>query len=219
MAGVDCVVREEAKREARAMGAPGRKLGKGWRQLKRGAAIQACIGCLLALPANCQPSNTEYRLKASYLMAIADFVQWPVTDEAKAANPQSALRLCVIGSYEFGAMLGQEASRAGNRSHRIEVRWVHNEKELKGCQIIFVSQSEIRNYGKILNATKGTPALTIGETDKFLDAGGIVELAFEKDTLKFKINLEAAHTSQLRLDARLLAMAHLVIREKSQAGI
>lgn len=100
----------------------------------------------------------------------------------------------------------------------MEVRWMHKELELKGCQIIFVSRSEERRYGKILESAKGTNAPTVGETDGFLQAGGIVELNFENDTLKFEVNLTAARAANLKLDSRLLAMAKRVIREKEQTG-
>ena len=105
-----------------------------------------------------------------------------------------------------------------SRGKRIEVQSVGRPAELKGCQIIFVSGSSRSNYEKALTASRGMNALTVGERDGFLEAGGILELNYEKDTLKFKVNLDAAQASQLKLDARLLAMAQRVIREKGQSG-
>ena len=108
------------------------------------------------------------------------------------------------------------ASRVSGR--KIELRWVHKEQELDGCEVIFFSRSEEKRYGKILQGLKGKSVLTIGESEGFLEAGGMVELSFEKDRLQMEVNLAAARNANLKVDARLLAMAKQVVTEHSAPG-
>jgi hypothetical protein len=180
--------------------------------------LHACIGSALVPVALAQQTPVEYQMKAAYLAKIPNFVQWPNREAANTANSSDVIRLCVVGSYAFGTLLAQEGNRAASTGKRMQVQWIHKTVDLRGCQIIFVSRSERSSYERTLNAAKGMNALTVGETDGFLEAGGILELNFENDTLKLHVNLEAAQASQLKLDARLLAMATRVIREKEHSG-
>jgi hypothetical protein len=200
------------------MGAWQERAKRSWRCVVAVTALLVCPECKLVPSACGQETTEEYRVKAVYLRKISDFVQWPAAEGAKAKDASEVVRLCVVGSYAFGALLAQEAGRATLSGKKMEVLWTHKELDFKGCQIIFVSRSENKNYAKILEAAKGMKALTVGETGGFLDAGGIVELNYESDALKFEVSLAAARQAQLRLDARLLAMARRVIRDKEPAG-
>jgi hypothetical protein len=84
--------------------------------------------------------------------------------------------------------------------------------------VIFFSRSEAKRYGKILEGLKGKSVLTIGESEDFLEAGGMVELSFENDRLQLEVNLVAARNANLKVDARLLAMAKRVVTEHSTPG-
>jgi len=161
----------------------------------------------------------EYKLKAIYLRKIPNFVEWPELVGAKVMSTNDPIHLCVIGNYAFGSVLAQEAGRAGTNGKKMDVRWVQKETQFKGCQVIFVSRSEEKRYRKIVEISKGFHALTVGETEGFLEVGGIISLNFKDGTLQFEANLEAARAAQLKLDARWLAMAKRVVREKEQAGI
>ncbi len=135
--------------------------------------LLVCLELTLIPLASAQVTTEEYRVKAVYLRKIPDFVQWPTMEGSKARAASTAMRLCVVGSYAFGALLAQEAGRATLSGKKMEVLWIHKELEFKGCQIIFVSRSEDKRYGKILETAKGLNALTVGETDGFLAAGAI----------------------------------------------
>jgi hypothetical protein len=101
----------------------------------------------------------------------------------------------------------------------VEARWVHKEQELGSCQIVFISQSERKKYGKVLEALKDRAVLTVGETPEFLDAGGIVTFAEQQGTLHFDVNLAAANRSHLKMRAQLLALARHVVNQAEAAKI
>ena len=175
------------------------------------AMLLGCSVCTLMPFAGAQENTTEYELKATYLRRVPSFVEWPISGNAQQVVTPGSIRLCVVGNYSFGPMLAQEAQRSAVGGKKMEVQWIRKGLELNGCQIIFVSGSERKRYVTILEAAKGINALTIGETDGFLQAGGMVQLNYEDAILKFVVNLSAARAARLKMDARLLAMAKRVI--------
>ena len=162
-----------------------------------------------------QVVSQEYQMKAMYLRQIPSFVEWP----ASSANTgRAAFQMCTLGDYPFGTRLAWEVGNVAVGGRKIELRWIRKEQELDGCEVIFFSRSEAKHYGKILDGLKGKSVLTVGESEGFLEAGGMVELSFENDRLQMKVNLVAARNANLKMDARLLAMAKRVVTERSIPG-
>ncbi len=150
----------------------------------------------------------EYAWKANFLAKTANFIEWPSDSPLQTAN---AFRWCVYGTFSFGTTLAEMTRDIAVNGKRGEVKWIHKETELPGCQIIFVSRSEQAHYAKVLDAAKPGRGLTVGETQDFLDAGGMVTLLTDGKTPAFEVNLEAAAASKLKLSSRLLALARRVI--------
>jgi len=94
---------------------------------------------------------------------------------------------------------------------RSEVRWIKRDSELAGCQIIFVTRSEGKNYSKVLDAARPGRGLTVGETSDFLEAGGMVALFTDGKSPGFEVNLEAVGAAKLKLSSRMLAVARRVV--------
>lgn len=151
------------------------------------------------------------RRKAATLTMLLNFVQWP---DNQAGDGVESFRLCVVGDDLLAYALAHDTRAATLGGRKIEVKTVQKEQELKGCQAVFLSQTLASKYARLLERMKGTSALTVGETSEFVSAGGIMEFEFDQNHIKFEINLAAARTAGLKLDARLLAMAKRVVREK-----
>jgi hypothetical protein len=159
-----------------------------------------------------QVTSQKYQLIAKYLGKIPSFVEWP----ASAANTsKAAFQMCTLGDYPFGIRLAWVVGSVTVGGRRVELRWVHKEQELAGCEMVFFSRSEAKRYGKILQGLKGKSVLTVGESQGFLEAGGMVELSFVNDRLQMEVNLVAARSANLKVDARLLALAKRVVTEHS----
>lgn len=182
------------------------KSSKKWRCSMAILLLIVCAAGIWIPQARGQEGALEYRLKAIYLSRIPEFVQWPVSGGTNEPGVAGITHLCVVGSYNFGAALAQEAARASLSRKKMELNWIRKGLDLTSCEIVFVSVSGKKSYGRILQAASGTNALTVGEGGGFLEAGGMLELSFENNALKFEVNLAATRMTQLRLDARLLAM-------------
>jgi hypothetical protein len=160
------------------------------------------------------PQEAEYRAKAIFLSKFPSFVEWPA--EAFPMG-QSSLLICVYGDFSFGMSLAGSARGETVHGRRMEVKWIRKEKELRGCQILFVSRSEAKHYKQVLDAVQGTNVLTVGETPDFLAAGGAISLLFQQDALQFEVNLDTANEAHLKLSSRMLALARRVVNKAAEA--
>ena len=158
------------------------------------------------------PVFAEYRSKANFLVRFLDFVEWP---EATFTSSQAPFVVCVRGDFSFGTSLAEIARGSSPQGRRVEVRWQHDDQKLRSCHLLFVSRSESKRYGKILQGVAGADVLTIGETPDFLNAGGaisfLVQEGKEGQALQFEVNLPAAKATHLRISSKLLAVARRVV--------
>lgn len=185
--------------------------------LVRAVAGLSAIFLLVTQPAAVPGQITaqqEYRAKAAFLSNFPSFVEWPA---GAFSSPQAPLTICVYGVYAFGISLADSAGGRTAHGRRIEVKWVHKENELRSCHILFVSRSEAKHYGTVLQAIQGASVLTVGETPDFLAAGGTVSLMLQQESLQFEVNLDRANEAHLKLSSRLLALARRVVNKAAEA--
>jgi YfiR/HmsC-like len=151
---------------------------------------------------------TEYKTKASYLATFPSFIEWPETAFASAEAP---FLVCVLGDFRFGTALAEFARNPSPHGRRIDIRWARKNEDLRNCHILFISNSEAKNYARILKLVQGAGILTVGETRDFLSAGGMLTFSFHDDSLQFEVNLVAADEAHLRVSSKLLALARRVV--------
>jgi hypothetical protein len=56
-------------------------------------------------------------------------------------------------------------------------------------------------------SVKRLPILTVGESDDFLDQGGMFNLFFEDKQLRFEVNQTPAENAKLTVSSKLLRLA------------
>ena len=175
----------------------------------------ACALCGLSGIARGQSDSSMKQIKAIYLGKMLNFVEWP--DGAFSARSE-AIRFCVEGDPLLGFALTQELKSTTIGERRVEVRRVQKEQDLKGCHALFVGGTDGKHIAKVLESVRGTNVLTFGEAAKFLEAGGVVQLSYEKSAIRLGVNLAAARNAGLKMDARLLELAKRVVKTGEMPG-
>jgi len=89
--------------------------------------------------------------------------------------------------------------------------------EIKGVHILLLCASEAKFTPAVLASLKGSPVLTVGETDRFGMLGGIINFYIEENRVRFEINIEAAEKARLKIGSQLLSLAK-IIRPDSHVG-
>jgi hypothetical protein len=148
--------------------------------------------------------SKEYQVKAAYLYNFAKFVEWPAQ---RFANAEAPLVIGVFGENPFGDEL-----RAIARNHKINGRDivilpVTTSAEARAAQMVFFSAAEDAHAAQELGKIREAGVLTVGESEKFIAAGGMIAFVREGDKVRFEINAEAAEQQGLKISAQLLKLA------------
>jgi hypothetical protein len=171
------------------------------------------LGAFVALdggrPVSAQSNPlSEYQIKAAFLFHFGQFVEWP-RDALKDAD--SPLTYCTIGEDPFHGSLDAALSGKTIGARVLRVQHFRQPQEIQGCQVLFVGAGEKKLIPAILAGVKGDSVLTVGESEHFVQDGGMIGFFLEENKIRFEINLEAAQKAKFRISSRLLALAKSVI--------
>ena len=149
---------------------------------------------------------SEYQLKAAFLYNFTKFIDWP-GESVRSLTFQ----ICVLGQNPFGSELTQLTDGKVIEGHPVQVLIVTNYHLARSCQVVFISASENAHMKEILSALRGRSVLTVGDSQGFVDAGGMIELLVEDERMRFEVNLHAANEARLKISAKLLSLAKAVL--------
>ncbi len=147
-------------------------------------------------------------MKAAFLFHFAQFVDWPPEAFKDTASP---LTYCTVGEDPFHGEL--EAGLNGKTIDGRPARVLHfkQAEEVQGCQVLFIGTPEKKFISATLANLRASPVLTVGESESFVQQGGMIGFFLEDNKVRFEINLEAAERAKLKISARLLTLAKRVI--------
>ena len=159
-------------------------------------------------PIHAQPLPVpEPAVKAAYLCNFPSFTSWP---EQVFPQTNSPFVIAILGEDPFGRMLDKAAQDKLVDGHLIEIKRWKNLREFRQCHLLFISSSENPRLQEILRRVANLPILTVGDSDGFAAAGGIIGLKVEARRVGFEINLPAADKANLKLQAKLLKLANVI---------
>jgi YfiR/HmsC-like len=172
-----------------------------------------------ASPAGAQTGDasdsSEYLIKAGFIYNFAKFVEWP---SASFSQPDAPIVIGILGTDPFGNVLDRIVAdkKIGSRGFVVRrYKWGKDLKDLRDCQILFVSASEKAHSDEIVEFVKWLPILTIGETPGFAERGGVIRFTLEDNRVRFEVNVDAAHKANLNISSRLLTLAKIIPQSAS----
>ena len=155
-------------------------------------------------------ATQEYKIKAAFLYNFAKFVEWPAERFSSESAP---IVIGILGDDGFGEELERIVQDRKANGRAVTIMKLRSTAGADGVHILFVSAGEEKKYSAS-NAVRHPGVLTVGETEAFEAAGGVVTFIVPDDKVRFKINLDAANCSGLRISAQLQKLA-TVVRRKS----
>ncbi len=144
------------------------------------------------------------KVKAAYLLKLAQFAQWPAPLAAT-----DSFQLCMLGDDIAKQVAGLMESATVN-GKPVRVVNAKLQADLTACRILYIDAAESWRIGTIMALLDRRPTLTISDADNFCRAGGIVSLVKEKNRLKFEINQTAAKQNDLNISSLVLSLARKV---------
>ncbi len=176
----------------------------------RGAAL--LLAALLLLPSPGARSEeqigNEYAIKAVFLYNFCRFIDWPERAFASADEP---MIIGVIGEDPFGPKLEETVRGEAIRGRRIRVERYRRIGDIGHCHILFVCGSESGRVDDVLGAVAGKNVVTVGETENFLDRGGMIALMADRNRVRLRISPAKLRAASLTPSSKLLRVAEIAL--------
>jgi hypothetical protein len=154
-------------------------------------------------------SYSEYEVKAAFIYSFVKFIDWP---EKSLASSKAITTFCVIGRAPFGGALDEIQGRVV-RGKSLEVQHISSLRDLKECQVLFISSSERERLPKIVEAAKEANILTVGDSAGVGKQGVMINLFVLEKKVKFEVNVERARQARLIVSSKLLKLAQTLYDE------
>lgn len=162
------------------------------------------------LPAAERSTSTEDQVKAAFLLNFPKYIDWP---PALRSDEQDAIILTVIGDRHLEEALRRMAEGKLYNGRTLEVRSAASFEEISSSSmIVFLGAAERRRIPELLAHARARPLLTVSESDDFLAAGGMINLARRDRKICMEVNLPPADAAGLKISSRLLSVAAVVQR-------
>ena len=145
----------------------------------------------------------ESSVKAAYLFKFAAFIEWPPGTLARADQP---LVIGVSEDEEVADDLEQLARGRTAEGRPVTIRRLADGTPATGVHILFLGQRRDTRLKDAIEATTG-PVLLVTEQPGALRWGSVINFTTDSGRVRFSASLASAEARNLKLSARLLAVA------------
>jgi len=173
----------------------------------------------------------EHQVKAAFLYNFAQFTDWP---QSKIAEPNT-ITIGLLGEHPFENAFDPIKNKTVKDKRLIikdlgrfrqsfpqdaagKLEFANYIEQLKKCHLLFICDSERENFKAIIEAVKGYNVLTVGETEDFLEFGGIITFIPGTEKVVFEVNQKVCEQEGLKISSQVLRLARKVIGDKEPAA-
>ncbi len=178
--------------------------------------LSLLVIALLSGPSLIADEVPEYRLKSEFIERFTRFIDWP-SNASHLARANTPFAIGVVGEDPFGTYLRDLAATRTIKDRRVVVKNLTADQVPAGCSILFISASERTALPDILEKTRTTPVLTIGDSSGYAQSGVVLNFFTADNRLQFEINESAASRNGLEIRAKLFKLARIVEPDTSRS--
>ena len=147
----------------------------------------------------------EYEIKAAIYVNLLRLVDWPADKRGDISSP---IVIGVSGSDDMARALEAIAqSKSVSVGRRIVVRRISGIVELDECHSVFVGGGDRKRMEAALQTLGASPVLTVGEDERFVGLGGMIDLLLKEDRVRIEVNLDVLRNAGLTISSQLLKIA------------
>lgn len=151
------------------------------------------------------PAN-EYALKSVFLYNFCHFIEWP---DSAFTSPNDPLIIGIVGEDPFGSLLKEAVEGETYHNRPILIEHYRGPKDIKHCHLLFVGRGESGRLDAILAAVSSKSVVTVGETEDFLNHGGMIALPADRNRVRLRIKPSAMRAANLNVSSKLLRVADI----------
>lgn len=155
-------------------------------------------------------TEPEDELKSATVLAFVRHAEW----REAATGP---INIAVLGKPATVSTLRRtlEGKTANNRIvHVVEAR----QPDLGDIQVLYLASNDNKEVRRALAAAQTSHALTIGESDRFLEYGGAVNLMILDGRMSFDVSREALERAGITISSTLLRYGQVSVAGASGKG-
>jgi hypothetical protein len=157
-----------------------------------------------------QTGMMAQQVKAAMLYKFLGYVEWP---PETFATPSAPYTIAVAGAPDISNELLQVASSRSVSNRPVIVRNITSTRDLEGVHLLFIGEdTPARIRERLLKRASQQATVAVTESDTDLPRGAIIHFHPVGERIGFDVSLENAHARNLKLSARLLAVATRVYR-------
>ena len=181
-----------------------------------GTCAMVLFGLGIGAGAGAEPARSarysEYLIKAAILYKIAKFTEWPSGVYADAAAP---FTVCILGRDPFGKALDTIAGKRID-GRPVAISRFAQVEETGHCRLLFISESEGEQIGRIISHLTGRPVLTVCDKPSSAQPRGIIHLKVVSERIRFAIDTDSAQSAGLKFNFELLASAEKISQKSKR---
>lgn len=173
-------------------------------------SILVAVACVPCIPEAAASDDLEHVVKAGFIYNFTKFIEWP---ESAFADPEAPIVIGILGKDPFGKQLDEAIKGETSRGRPLVVQRFERAEEAKACHLLFVANSEVARLKEVLRTIQGTPVVTVGEADDFVEGGGVIGFQVEEGRVRFIVNVDAAARTGAKIGSQMLNLSK-IRREK-----
>lgn len=150
--------------------------------------------------------SEEYKIKAVYLY---NFLKLTDFRDGKLAESNDTIKIAIFGEYPFEDAF-EPLEGKDIKGKKLFVDRISNVGLLTNYKLLYIGESDVKDIKETISAASGAGILTVGESEEFTKAGGIIGFYMESAQVHFIINLKAAEKAGITFNSRLLQVAKTV---------
>ena len=173
--------------------------GRGW------AGLLLVAGLFLMTAVNPAFSQSEEGIKAAFIYNFAKFTEWPATAFADGSAP---ITVGFVGADSLADTFEKNVVGKNANGRDFAIKRLSGAAGVENCQIVFIGDAG--QAAAVIGAIKGKSILTVGSSDGFTAAGGMINFIKDGAKISFDLDLNATTAAQLKLDSKLRQIARNV---------
>jgi YfiR/HmsC-like len=167
------------------------------------------LGLLAIIPS--AATEPEDELKSATVLTFIRHSEW----RDAGSGP---IRIAVLGRRAMIHTLRRNLEGRTANGRALQVVEANAQTELRTCQVLYIASDNHGEIRQTLAALRAPHALTIGESDRFLEYGGAVNLLIVDGHMSFEVSPDALDRAGVTISSTLLRYGQVNSAAASHSG-
>ncbi len=147
--------------------------------------------------------EAEEELKSATVLSFLRYTTWP------NLRPADAIMIGVLGRASFVKALSGLVEGKSVNGRAVRLVEFKTAADVRQCQLVYFATDKKADIQQAIQNAGSGRVLTMGETDRFLEYGGTVNLLLVDGHMGFEVNMDTLERSGIDISSRLLRLGQL----------